>query len=177
MIAIELNPRDLASIEAELVARPSQAERALARAINKTLNWARTQGLRAIAAEHRVPLAVLRRRRRTAVLKATRRALSGTLWFGTAPIRAAYLGTPRQTRAGARVAGRLFEGAFVTRLPSGHVGVFRRVAKSRLPIIEQTVALSAARRALEPVETQIVERLQTVFAQELNYETTVKGKG
>jgi hypothetical protein len=174
MIALEIDPRGLAAVEAALVARPAQATRALVRAINKTLSWATSQGQRAIAAKHNIPLKALRARRRTAVARATSKHLSGRAWFGTAPIKAAYLGTPRQTKAGARVGRLAFAGAFVAPMPSGHVGIFRRLGTSRLPIVEEEVRLTAAEQALSGVKSQLAERLQTVFFQEMNYETNVK---
>lgn len=169
-IALEIDPREFASVEAALKSRPAQATRALVRAINKTLTWAVSQGLRAIARQHEVPLKALRGRRRGSVRRASRVSLTGTAWFGTRPIRASALGTPRQTRLGARAGSHFFAKAFVATMPSGHLGIFKRRDRSRLPIVEQTVHLSAAKTALDPVQAGLADRLQKTFLQELNFE-------
>lgn len=175
MIKIEIDARDLEDVRKSLLQYPEATGRALPRAINKTLSWANSQGLRAIAQKHEVPLKTLRGRRRSKVIKASRSRLSGLAWFGTAPLRASYLGTPRQTRQGARAGTRFFPGAFVATMPSGHVGIFKRQDRARLPIVEQVVRLDAADKALAPVEAGIAARLQTTFTQEMNYELNVRG--
>ncbi len=47
------------------------------------------------------------------------------------PVRAALLGKERQTARGARVAGAIFPGAFVSRMKSGHRGIFIRRQSTR----------------------------------------------
>jgi hypothetical protein len=175
VITIEVDPRKQAAIQAALNAEPIMAVRALVRTVNKVLNSVRSQGLRAIARAHDMPLASLRRRRRAAVVKASRTDLSGLAWFGTVPVKAGYLGKPRQSRLGARVGQHRFDGAFVATLPSGHIGIFRRRGQSRLPIVEQTVQLSAARTALAPIEAGLGDQVEKVFQQEMNYER-LRGK-
>jgi len=169
-LALEIDPREFAAVEAALTARPEQARRALGRAINKTLSWALSQGLRAIARDSDVPLKVLRRRRRGSLHRATVRELSGVAWFGIRPIAAGYLGTPRQTRAGARVGSHFFDKAFVATMPTGHVGIFRRQRRSRLPIKEEVVYLTPARHAIDGVKAQLADRLSMTFTQEMNFE-------
>jgi hypothetical protein len=148
----------------------------MGRAINKTLSWAISQGLRAIARESDVPLSVLRRRRRGKLHRAFRRELSGAAWFGVLPVRAGDVGKPRQSRLGARVGKHFFDKAFVATMSTGHTGVFLRQRASRLPIKEQGVYLTPAVRALEGVRDQLADRFQTTFAQEFNYEVNVRGQ-
>jgi hypothetical protein len=147
------------------------------RAINKTLTWAVSHGLRAIASANDVPLKALRGRRRGRKRNASRRNLTGQAWFGTLPVLASDVGKPRQTRLGARAGKHAFPGAFVATMPSGHIGIFKRRSASRLPIVEQVVQLSAAESAIEGVARQTSTRLETVFAQEFNYEVNVRGQG
>lgn len=114
-----------------------------------------------------------------------------------APIKASKLGTPRQTSLGAKVGSRVFEGAFVTGVHTGvassyrrlgesvpaglagrmHIGIFKRVGRSRLPIKEEHVYLSASQNTLQRIAGQVPGRLRTVFRQELNYEVNVRGRG
>jgi hypothetical protein len=176
MLALELDPRELASIQTALDERPAQAGRALVRAINKTLTWAVSQGLRAIARENDIPLKALRGRRRGRKRNASRRRLTGTAWFGTLPVRASDVGAPRQTRAGARAGKHFFDRAFVARVTSGHIGIFKRAGHSRLPILEQVVRLQAADKAIEGVARALPARLETTFAQEFNFEVNVRGQ-
>jgi len=169
-VSITIEPKQQATIAAALKAQPAMAQRALVRTINKVLNSVRSQGLRAIARTHDMPYSALRKRRRGAVARASRRDLSGLVWFGTAPVKASYLGKPRESNRGARVGRHSFEGAFVATTPSGHIGIFKRRGRSRLPIAEQVVKLSAARAALAPIEAGVADQVEKVFRQELNFE-------
>lgn len=182
MIKLEIDAREMAAIQTELTARPHQASVALVRAINKTLNWARSQGLRSIAAEHGIPLKTLRgnkserRRGRGIVRSAIRTNITGWVWFGTRPIKASYLGTLRQQPLGAMAGKHSFPGGFVATMPTGHIGIFRRSGRSRLPIQEEVVRLEATQQALASVMAGVADRLQKTFLQELNYEVNVRGQ-
>lgn len=171
---IRVDAENLEGVQTALLLYPRQARAALRRTVNKTLGWTRTQGSRAVAQEHALPLKVLRGRKRVAVHPATGDDVSGVAWFGLAPVKAAYFGTPRQTDTGATVGGRSFAGAFVARMPSGHLGVFKRAGSSRLPIKEQTVSIRSSENALRRIAAQVPGRLRTVFRQELNYLTNVR---
>lgn len=181
-LALEIDPRELADIRAALDERPEMARRALVRTINKVLASAVSQGLRAIAAADAIPLKVLRgskakgRRGRGIVRRAVRGNLTGIAWFGTNPIKAGYLGTPRRTAGGARVGQHVFPGSFVATMPSGHVGIFHRAGRARLPIVEEVVRLTAAPQAIDGIKRRIPERLAVVFNQEMNYELNVRGR-
>lgn len=183
MISIEIDPKQQAAIQAALNVEPDKARRALLRTINKVLASVRSQGLRAIATAHDIPSSALRRRRRAAVVRASRANLSGLAWFGTVPVKAGYLGKPKQSRLGARAGRHSFEGAFVATVPGGHIGIFRRkenasrrtlgrpgTSSPNLPIVEQVVKLSAARAALAPIESGLPDQIAKVFQQEMNFE-------
>ena len=171
---IRVEAENLPGVQTALLMYPRQARVALRRAINKTLGWTRTQGTRAIAQEHGLPLKVLRSRRRIVVSPARGDSLFGVAWFDLAPVKAVYFGTPRQMSTGAKVGGRTFDGAFVAHMPSGHLGVFKREGSSRLPIKEQTVSIRSSENALRRIAGQVPGRMRTVFRQELNYLTNVR---
>ena len=181
MTTIRVDISGIDGVHGALDAYPRQARWALRSSINKTLGWVRTHGLRAISQEHDVPLKVLRSktirsRRRVALRPATSADLSGIAWFGLAPINASYLGTPRQTMAGAHVRGHNFPGAFVSTMPSGHLGIFKRKSKSRLPLKEQTVSLATSASALRSIARQVPPRLSATLAQNFNYAVNVRGR-
>ena len=181
MISLELDQREFDSIQSALEQRPAQASRALVRAINKTLTWAGSQGLRAMAQENNIPLKVLRggrakgRRGRSRIFQAKQTYVSGLLWLGTGPIKAGYLPPLRQQPLGAMAGKHFFKGSFVTKMPTGHIGIFSRKGASRLPLREEYVRLSAAEKALDGVQRGLATRLETTFAQEFNYEVNVRG--
>lgn len=182
MIKLELDKRELTAIEMALKERPAQASRALVRAINKTLTWAGSQGLRAIAQANAIPLGSLRggrnkgRRGRSRIFPAKRNYVSGLLWLGTGPIKASYLKPLRQQPLGAMAGKHFFKGSFVAKMPTGHIGIFGRKGASRLPLREEYVRLTAAEKALDGVHRNLSQRLETVFAQEFNYEVNVRGR-
>lgn len=171
---IRVDAENLEGVQTALLVYGHKGHKSLRRAINKTLGWVRSQGTHAMAAEHGLPLKVMRFRRRSALRPATASYMSGLVWFGLAPVKAVYFGTPRQTRTGTKVGGRFFEGAFVATMPIGHLGVFRRSGQSRLPIKEQTVSIRSSENALRRIAAQVPGRLRIVFRQELNYEFNVR---
>lgn len=196
---IRVEVQNIEGVQTALLVHGHKAQVALRRTINKTVGWTRSRGARLIAQEHGVPLKVMigkGRHRRVRTFPATGDNLSGLVWFGLAPLKASYLGTPRQTRLGVKVGNRFFEGAFVAdvktgvasayrrlgeSVPSGikgstHTGIFKRVGRSRLPIKEQYVYLGASQQGLQQLARQVPGHLRTVFKQELNYEVNVRGR-
>lgn len=191
---IRVEAENLEGVQTALLLHGHRAQWALRRAINKTLKWAQSHGTRAIAQEQGVPLKVLRSRKRIAIHPATNNDLSGLAWFGLAPIKAGYLGVLRQTSSGAKAGSRFFAGAFVATMqtgassafrklgesvPSGlndptHTGIFKREGKSRFPIKEQYVSISASQNALRRIAGQVPGRMRTVFRQEMNYAVNVQ---
>lgn len=110
---------------------------AAVRSLNRTADQVRGTGVKSIAAAMGIKqktvrdgLRVIRARRSTltSIVVATGKAI-GLIHFRA-----------RQTRAGvmATVGGkrRLFKGAFISTMPGGHIGVFRRRTDKRLPIRE-----------------------------------------
>jgi hypothetical protein len=210
-IVIEIEGAD--AVAKEFEAKPAQIERAALRAIRKVTTYGGKLVAKELAAARGLPLSALtargnagRRVRYRLAARAGRggktsnaRAGSflgvnadtgntqGVIWIGRNPIKAAYLGTPKQERAGARAGKHFFERAFVRALRSGHVGVFRLASnptyrsKGRpadwspnLPIDSVTVELTEARAIAERVAALIPQRLSELLRQELNYEVNVR---
>lgn len=81
-----------------------------------------------------------------------------------------------RVRVNARSGFKLLPGSFTLRLASGHVGIFRRTGKDRLPIKELwTTRISDSMSdpgAVEGVQGKALEKLQTAFARGLERELT-----
>jgi len=136
--------RDLDEVERRL------APAAAAAALNIAVRRVRTASRREIAAVKRItPQKLVGERLKLVRAKAGR--LVAFLHALILPIPAARLGTPRQGPAGSRVKSHFFPGAFVARMPSGNIGIFKRRGRPRLPIKEQSISL-------EPEASAIVAR-------------------
>lgn len=172
--------------------------RAQQRALRKTAQWAGRQSARELARANRIPLRVLQRRpweRRTGRAGRMRWTIEddrANVWLGTLPVRAAYIGTLKQQKRGARAGRHTFRGAFVASMPatrSGnrHRGIFKRAerlsARSRgwtsgrprssprnLPIREQRVHLENAAQVEASVGAQLPARHRELLRQESRFE-------
>lgn len=122
-------------------------------ALNKTAANAQTDTVRALAAKYRVSQKILRGVRenkkkgtkgvagRVLVIKANYRTMTAWLSAKVQAIKASKLGKPKQLKKGVRVGSYRYDGAFVARMNSGHVGVYKRKGGSRLPIAEQVIKM------------------------------------
>lgn len=175
MIAVNVDAAEFYSVQRTLNATNAQIDRAAVRSVNKTLSWVAGQGRRAIAGAHDLPLKTLKGRVR--IGKASGGHPKGSAWFGTRPIKAVYAGSPVQSLGGAKVRSHFFPGAFVARMPTGHLGIFKRRSQARLPIEEQMIRLRESQAILDGIANRAPDRLRTLYAQELNYELNVRGVG
>jgi len=109
---------------------PARVERALKRAVRKLARWAFREMTRRYARESGVPQKTLRRYRRVAMRVGDLRA---DLWAGLDPFPAHAAGRVSWSRRspGARVRGRLFEGAFYRAVYGSEAKVWIRVARNR----------------------------------------------
>ena len=160
---------NLDKIIRDLNASKQHSITASVRALNKTALWLRTQATRQISSEKRLPQKLIRERLR--VLKASKRDLKARVLANFMGIKAAKVGTPRQTRRGAKVKSYEFQGAFVATMPGGHTGIFKRKGKTRLPIRELYVPLEPeSLKAIESfLDSRIKQRFETIFRHELNF--------
>jgi len=156
VIGITIDRRSMAGLRGALAEIADRSPRAVARALNRTAQRARSRTVRDTARAKGVLARVVRRRVR--LRSATRRSLAARVWFGVYNIRLVDTGSaaPRNTRSGARVGRHQVPGGFVAKMRSGHVGVFRRRkaprrvgagarerphARGALAIDEQVIAL------------------------------------
>ena len=163
--------KGMEEISAAFASLPAQIEQAAKRTKSKGARLAGTLVRRDLAAGLGIPQKVLSAGKRIQL-----RLNSGLVWIGYNPIDVIYLGNARQTNSGVRVGSRFYPKAFVAMMPTGHIGVFRRVGKSRLPIQEVTQPIDQAPAVVEGIVDRVAERLPVIFEQELNYQTNVVGK-
>lgn len=160
-------------------AMPAQADRAMIRALRTTAKWVDTQGSRALAKASKVPLKALKRGKgvgRVRLKMPQQGKLRASVWFGTMPVKAAYVGKLSQHAKGARAGKHFFPGGFKARMRSGHIGIYLRKGKKRTPLVEQTVSLAESQSILSAVAGQTEAILEKNMAHELNYEINVRGK-
>jgi hypothetical protein len=157
-----------------IVATESQIRTAAMRAINKTALWIQSQSAREISGETKIKLKLIRQKLR--VIKASRETLKAFIMGNLYAIKAIKLGNPRQTASGITIEAHKFPGAFVARMPkTGHVGVFKRKARNRLPIQEQYVSLgtNAPHIIQRNVDDEAPAVFMRYFKHELNYVTSL----
>ena len=172
-----------------LQATPRQVRTASRRAVSTVTRQTNRALLREMATGAGVTQRLLRSRRR--VIQRLPRASegdrpSGSVWVGTLPLPAVYLATNaqrarvlmgRRDRGGVRIGRRFYPGAFWAEVGvGGHVGVFTRRGRARLPIVEQTVPLEIPESARARIEGEVPLRLAKALGREIRFETLVKGR-
>ena len=135
--------RDLTRIQRRI------APRVTVRSLNRAIAKVNTQSVREISKTKGIKQKVIRSRMK--IGKASPRRHTSTLTAKVYGVRASDIGVPRQTAMGTRVGRHQFPRAFPATMPSGHLGVFKRRGRLRLPIVEQRVPL-------QPEATRIIKR-------------------
>lgn len=172
MLALQITPKPpLSQWPQALAASEDQTRKAAVRALNKTARWLRTQVTRDTARSLDVKVGAVRPG--LVLLRARNsRPEAGVALAKTAGvIKAAALGTPRQTARGVRVGRRHWDHAFLADMPNGHQGVFRRRGKARLPIQEvQLVVTGRMANVMEDLsDGPALRHFETLFQRELRY--------
>lgn len=111
-VDIQLNfAKDISRATAQIAATPAQLEKAVQRAMRKTMRWLQTRVSRDLAKALGVSQKAIKHR---LTLSHTGTGTKGIhiLWLGTAPLAAEQAGKPRQTKAGVTVGKHKFPGAF-----------------------------------------------------------------
>ena len=174
MIRINVEKAGLrASIEYLNAAEP-KAKRAAIRATNKTLKWLTGQMAKEVAGANKIPLRSLKKVR-AFTAKATKGNPKGVAWLGINPVGAGYFSPLRAKGTGAKAGKHFIEGGFIATAASGHRMVLKRTGKGRYPVEYQKVSLGTS-GDYSNFEAMANTRLETILAQELNYEFNVKGK-
>lgn len=136
-VEIQLDQAKLNQIASQLASVRNGLPRVVSRGINKTLQSARTQAIRKLAARSNLRQNIVRRA--ITITKANYNRWVGNLRLGGRRIPLIAFNA-RQTRTGVSYkitdTRRTAPGAFIAVMPSGHRGVFRRSGSHRLPIYE-----------------------------------------
>lgn len=175
---IELTVEQIEKAERMLEHIPGAAPKAMARAINRATDSAKTEAARTVTRgyhiRHRDVLDTIKIHRATPddlnAIILSRGNLIPLMKFRVSPNRP----TPGKKRTVvARVkrnGGGSITNAFVTRLKNGHVGVFNRAGKRRFPI-EQRYGPSVPEMLNSPSVTQRVQQMASVrLEQRLDHE-------
>jgi hypothetical protein len=129
---------DLSTFRRQIAALGDKAPLAVARALNRSIASVQTAAVRDMAKD--LNLAQKDVRKGLEITKATRQSLLATLRVTSKRLLLMAFGA-RQTAKGVTYnlgRGRtLAEGAFIAAMKSGHVGVFRRVGRARLPLTRE----------------------------------------
>ena len=146
-VIVEVDGDDLESLKAAVGATDEIAEKALVRALSRTIRWVNTRVRRLIAAEAGVPSGVVKFRLRMRL--PTKGSRSASIWIGLNPVPAHRL-KARQTRAGVTAGKHRFAGAFLAGGNSQRQVVFEREGRSRTPIRVVKIDIEEkARKAIE----------------------------
>jgi len=138
-LEITVNQRQLRWVRRMLAAVPNGMGRVMSRSINRTAVGARSQAVKAIAAESGLQQKIIRQR--VSIQRASVRRWAATIRIRDRRVPVMTLGA-KQTKTGVTVRGkagggrRLIPHAFIATMPSGHTGVFQRRGLERLPIRE-----------------------------------------
>lgn len=176
MVSISLDiPGEQDKLMRDYMALTTDAvERAEVRAVNKTARWFRTQLLRWVSRETRLPQKALKSRFNVPVT-AKKNAPRAKVWAGLLgfdPMRLGLKG--RRTAAGYRLGRFLFKGAFRAyyQRPFRGLGViYKRKGRKRGPLARQYIPIetetkTAVERILPRANRELLKRLK----QELNFE-------
>jgi len=184
-LSVRLDQPGYLALLADLDRAPLTTLTALRRTLSKTLTWMESNLLAAMAQNTGVPSSKLKAARRVkgylgrgkgfaSFTLPTSGGTEGIVFVGTKPVKAIYLGGAKQTATGVSVKGREFPHSFLATMPSGHLGIFHRSGKARLPIVEDRVPVDIEESAAAVAEAAGA-RLETLLGQELNYAFNVRG--
>ena len=175
---IEIDPALMRQAMAALTHIPEGGPKALARAINRAAETARTEASRKIREMYYIKHSDIRST--ISIRKATASSIAAEVVSRGRPVALTkFRVTPRtvQPRRNSPVivrvkrgGGGAVAGAFVARVSSGHVGVFRRLGQSRLPI-QQLYGPSVPQMLGSPdVVRSVEQKAQEALEQRLNHE-------
>ena len=130
--------RDTAEVERLLKHLSKGADKVLTRALNKTIKSVERKAVQGMAKDLRLTQKTVRKSVKLFRARWNFKVASITVSGKRIPI---YAFGARQVRGGVTYKGRsggrkLIKGAFIARMPSGHMGVFKRKGSARLPIQE-----------------------------------------
>jgi len=165
---VDLNFQAADKLLEDFVLTEKQVAAASKRALKKTVKRLDTRFRKDATLALRLKSKDLSRRVK---VRMARDGSGAVLWFGLNPISMVHLG-PRVSGSGIKAGQHFRDKAFIAKMPSGAIGVYKRKSKARLPLVKQQVSI---RRQAERIVRALAERqleadyLKTL-EQELNWE-------
>jgi len=164
------------ALEKEVKGHQRKLRRAGARALNKTATKGRNVSSRVIRKTLNLKAKTVKDQLK--VTRATPDNHRSTVQGRYKPVPLIKFNGVRQTKKGVTVRMRkdkprmVFKGAFIARMPSGHIGVFRRTSRSRLPIkqIYGPPVSKIMGDKLPEIINQTAPDLEKTLAHEIQYE-------
>lgn len=158
--------------------RNKAVDAAANRANNRTAVQVRTEAVRSLGKEigKATGLSAAGFRRSMRIIRSTRRTLRAAVVASGRPL--PLIGfAARQTTRGVTAAAwgkrKLYRGAFIARMPTGHRGVYARTSKKRLPIRElwgpSIPKVFIDEHVQRSLKTSVTRRWPRNFQRELNY--------
>ena len=189
-------------LQRDMLALEDRVGKVVNRAVVKLTRWLRTHSVREISQEIGIAQKALKQRFRVERVKVGGQE-HVRIWVGLMNVALHHLSKPSQTKAGAKVGGQVYEGAFLEQIYGSTEKVYIRTARNRsaghatvadregrtnkqpdrafldksggrFPV--QVVAEEiepVARKVLERYELRLNSRYQTILQQELNYALNV----
>lgn len=157
---------DDSAVQAVLQSMPASIGKAKNKAVANTTRYADKEAKRRMAKATGIKQTVFQRFR----VKKRLRLGNGVVWLGYSDVKSGYVGKLSQAYKGAFAGPYYFESGFVAEMKSGHTAVFKRKGKSRLPIVEQVVKITAAEIVMQglasdaskELERQVESQLQSI---------------
>lgn len=137
---------------------------ATVRALNKTAQWLKSEGIKRVSKERKIPRKVIRNK--LIVCKASRKRLRSIVKLTSEWVKVAKLGSIKQTKIGAKVGNTIYEGTFKALMRSGQ-GVFRRRYVTSLPVDEIEVNTHACKIIKELAESKVEKVFEEYFHQQM----------
>lgn len=106
-----------------------QVEKAVQRALRKTIRWVRTHSIKELGKELNIKQAAIKNRFR---LETSTKKNEVKLWVGLLAVAAHDLGKVQQTAAGVRVGRHRFDGAFYKRIYESSESVYIRASRNKV---------------------------------------------
>ena len=150
-------------LRAALDALPQTIFKAQRSAIRTTATWTGKELRKRMRDRTGFPAKVFNKFR----VKTKRNRETGTVWIGLNKVKASYVGKLSNDTKGAWAGDYYFEGGFIAKMRSGHVGIFKRINSDRSSIVEQSVELPFGFEVAEDVAQAAQEQLHARFLEKI----------
>lgn len=157
---------DLAALDAMTAPfSKRRADRIIQTALNTTLRQGRTEAARKIARYTSIRVGLVKADLKPVFARAGDRKVK--FWTSSKPIGLYKMGKARQTRRGASARAwgkrRVYPSTFIARMPNGHMGVFVREGRRRVPLHELYGPGVAQALSKEEVRAPLIDKIEGRF--------------